>query len=843
MSEQVLGRLSPLLLQAGIIGPLRAAPGRTALAIVAIALGVALGLAIHLINRTAADEVALASRSLFGLADFSVTGTSRGFGEALYPEVARVPGVALVSPVVEVEARLFEQRGTLIVLGIDPFRAFRLLPPLGFGPRGSDGPVMSGRVLFLSPAAARRLGLDEGDSLTLQVGLEPVTFEIGGLLPSTAYPQPVAIGDIADVQWLFDRLGRLNRLDLRLEPGADRSAVRDAIAELLPAGVAVTTPGQETDEALRLSRAYRANLTALALVALFTGAFLVYATQSLSVVRRRRELALLHALGLTDREQIALTLTGGAIVGSLGAVLGVVLGVLVARIGLQTFGTDLGAGYFRGIAPELAVHPGEIVVFFLLGLLVALGGTLRPAIQAANVPAAGALKSGDILPGAERVRHWPGVVLLLFAAGCLLLPPIAGLPLPGYAAIALVLIGAVALMPALTRRLVASLPERGPPPWQVAMAHLRGTAPQITVSIAAVLVSFSLMAAMAIMVASFRGSLADWLDKVLPADVYVRVGYTGESAWLDQPTLAAIRDIPGVARLEANRFQDVLLGNGSGPVTVIARPITERGADDILWLENRADDRIPEGLLPAWVSESAADLYQLAPDETFDLVFDGQTSGFSVRGVWRDYERPAGAIVLDLDTYQSLSGDDRVNTAWVWLEPGASLDEVVQAVRARLPAEGAFDVALPGEIRALSLRIFDRTFAVTYLLEAVAVLIGLIGISSSMSAQVLARRAEFAMLRHVGFTRGQVGTMLGIEGAGLGAVGVAAGLIVGAVVSLILIYVVNRQSFHWSMDVHVPWLALGLLSAALIGAAAITAVVSGRQAMAGETARAVREDW
>jgi putative ABC transport system permease protein len=199
--------------------------------------------------------------------------------------------------------------------------------------------------------------------------------------------------------------------------------------------------------------------------------------------------------------------------------------------------------------------------------------------------------------------------------------------------------------------------------------------------------------------------------------------------------------------------------------------------------------------------------------------------------------------VLDLERYRALTGDERVNTAWLWLEPDTSAEAVVEAVRAHLPADGTYDVALPGEIRALSLRIFDRTFAVTYLLEAVAVLIGLFGISSSMSAQVLARRAEFAMLRHIGFTRSQVGTMLGVEGAALGFVGVTAGLLVGAVVSLILIYVVNRQSFHWSMDLHVPWWALGLLSGALVLAAALTAIVSGRQAMAGEAARAVREDW
>ena len=215
----------------------------------------------------------------------------------------------------------------------------------------------------------------------------------------------------------------------------------------------------------------------------------------------------------------------------------------------------------------------------------------------------------------------------------------------------------------------------------------------------------------------------------------------------------------------------------------------------------------------------------------------------SVRGIWRDYERLNGALVIDLDDYRRLTGDERVNSVWAWLEPGADLDAAIAAVRAVMPSDVQYDVRLPGEIRGLSLRIFDRTFAVTYLLEAVAVLIGLCGISTSMSAQVLARRAEFGMLRHLGFTRGQVAAMLAAEGAALGLVGVIAGLALGWLVSLILIYVVNRQSFHWSMDLYLPWISLAALSIMLIAAAAATAVLSGRRAMSGETAQAVREDW
>jgi putative ABC transport system permease protein len=211
--------------------------------------------------------------------------------------------------------------------------------------------------------------------------------------------------------------------------------------------------------------------------------------------------------------------------------------------------------------------------------------------------------------------------------------------------------------------------------------------------------------------------------------------------------------------------------------------------------------------------------------------------------VWRDYERPGGAIVINRDEFIALTGDRNATTSAIWLSEGVDPDVYGARVRAALQRSGDYEIALPAEIRNRSLALFDRTFAVTYLLEAVAVLIGLFGISASMSSQVLARRGEFGMLRHLGVTRGEIVRMLSFEGAALGGIGVAAGLAVGGVISMVLIFVVNRQSFHWSMDVHVPWLLLASLSAVLLIASAATAAFSGRHAMSDDVVRAVKEDW
>jgi putative ABC transport system permease protein len=831
----------PLVLRATVIGPLLEAPGRVLLSALGIALGVALGFAIHLINGSAADEMSAATRSLFGSADLTVQGPASGFDEQLYPRIARAPGVIVASPVLDVDARVAGRRETLRVQGLDLFQAARLAPDLALPGSGGGFDLFADDAVYLSPSAARHLGLAAGDRLRLQVGIEPVTLTVKGLLPGSAYPQRIAVMDIGTAQWRLNALGRITRVDLRVAPGVDPVRVAEAIAGVLPPGVQVSTPELEAQEAISLSRSYRANLTALALVALFTGAFLVLSTQALAMVRRRRQVALLRALGVTGRGQLAAILAEATVIGALGAALGVALGYALAALAVAFLGADLGAGYFPGLEPRLSVTLAEWVLFFGLGVAVALAGAALPALEAARVAPAQALKAGDEEQPLKRLRgRLAGTVLMGLAALALLFPPVQGLPLAGYFAIAAFLVGAVAWMPAFVRAVFARLPERPAAWYQVATAHLRGTAGQATVAVAGVLVSFSLMVAMAIMTLSFRDSLDAWLGRVLPADLYLRAG-TGDAGYFTPAVQDLVAGTPGVARAEFTRFRDLLLKPDVPAAALIAKPITPETAAKSLWLQTAAPSAT--GLPPAWVSEAAADLYGWQPGSRIQLPLAGTAHAFEVLGVWRDYSRQSGAVVIDLQRYRDLTGDPDAGSASLWLEAGASPDAVAQRLRARLPADASFDLARPAEIRAVSLSIFDRTFAVTYVLEAVAVLIGLFGISAAASARVLARRAEFGMLRHVGMTPRQIGAMLGFEGAALGAAGVAAGLAVGCVIALVLIHVVNRQSFRWSMDLSVPWAVLAVLALTLVAAAALTAVWSGRRAMGDDVVRAVKEDW
>jgi putative ABC transport system permease protein len=278
------------------------------------------------------------------------------------------------------------------------------------------------------------------------------------------------------------------------------------------------------------------------------------------------------------------------------------------------------------------------------------------------------------------------------------------------------------------------------------------------------------------------------------------------------------------------------------PVTLIARDLPVGDGSRVFPGVGARYERRAGDPPPAWVSEAMVELYGWTPGRRIELPLAGAPREFVVAGVWRDYARQHGAVLINRKDYVAFTGDERVNDGSIWLAPGGSLPRTIDALR-RLPGGAQLDIAPPGEIRRASLAIFDRSFAVTYAIEAVAVLVGLFGLSSSLGAIVLARRREFGMLRHLGMTRSAIGAMLAAEGGLLAALGAAAGLATGAAISLVLIHVVDRQSFNWSMDLHTPWTMLASLTVVLVLLAAATAWLSGREAMGAGAVRAVREDW
>jgi putative ABC transport system permease protein len=807
---------------------------RMALSVAGIALGVALGYGVHLVNRAAVSDVAAAVRSLAGEADLEVRGGRAGFAETLYPAIARLPGVAVASPVLELDVGVAGTERTLRVAGIDILRAALLQPQLILEDRYE---LLAPDRVFLSAAAAESLGLAKGDALALVAGSRTVRLQVAGVLSSLRGVS--ALTDVATAQWRFGRLGELNRIDVRLAPGADRQRVSAAIQALLPPGSHVAALETLEEASAYPSRSYRLNLNVLAMVALFTGGFLVFSAQALEVVRRRGEHALLRVLGLKRSQISGLILQEAVLLGAVGAAAGLVLGYALAWLAVRTSGADLGAGMFRGVAPRIEIGAAGAAGYFLAGILVAVLGALLPALDAARTPPARALKAGDEQTLFERIAPlWPGVALLVGGAALAQLGPVNGVPLFGYAAIACLLVGAIALVPRLSSFLFDHLPLPAHPPLRLALGQLRAAPGQAAVSLAAIVASFSLMAAMAIMVASFRQSVDDWLRTVLPAELYFRTTHAGDTGILEPGFEERVRALPQVARADFLRSGRILLDPARPSLVLIARDRAEKAFPV---LDERYERR-PGDPPAVWVSEAVSDLYGLVPGKTLQIPVLGKSYPVVVAGVFRDYARQHGAVLIDRADYIALTGDRTVNDGALWLAPGTTPAAAMEAIRA-LPGGAQLDIAEPGEIRELSLRIFDRSFAVTYAMEAVAVLVGLFGLSSSLGAIVLARRREFGVLRHLGLTRGQIRGMLAAEGGLLALAGAAAGLAAGAAISLVLVYVINRQSFHWSMELHPPYLLLSGFVLVLCVLAVLTAVVSGREAMGMGPVRAVREDW
>ncbi|MBC7436355.1 MAG: ABC transporter permease [Bdellovibrionales bacterium] len=834
-------------------------PWRNLAAVVAVMLGVSLAFSVHLINASALSEFSSAVRSVNGQPDLELRAVRGSFDEAVFRRVATHPQVAYASPVVEATTYAVMANGerrALRVVGIDALVVAAVAPSLMPLP-ATDADrfaIFAPDAVFLNPAAQALLG---NAAFKLQSGLALVPVTVAGR--TSAGGGPLAVMDIGAAQDVFQRVGLLSRIDVRLRAGADHAAFITSLQ--LPPDVTAAEPGDAAQRVSNLSRAYRVNLTVLALVALFTGAFLVFSVLSLSVAKRAQQFALLGVLGLTARQRLQLVLWESLAIGLVGSTAGVALGSVLAALALQLLGGDLGGGYFAGVAPALQWDGWAALIYGALGVAAALVGGWWPARSVQGLPLAQTLKGlGAAHAGARNGR----LSLALMVAGALLAltPPVFGIPLAAYISVALLLVGGItalpwliallydALSPLVARRLLPLL----------AVERARRVRESAAVAVSGVVASLSLAVALTVMVASFRDSVTRWLDVVLPAQLYARTaGAVGSSdtAYFSPEFVQGVARVAGVKRLGGQRTTSLLLDAGRPAVALIARGISDP-AKDFPLVGNAVS--APAGSVAIYVSEAVVDLYGARLGSVFTPMGNafspmGKTAApgaqaattFFVAGIWRDYSRQTGAITIDQRDFARLTGDERVNDLALWLDDGTDEAPVRQAISAlavkQSGSDGLVEFSSAGQIRAISLKIFDRSFAVTYWLQAVAIAIGLFGVAASFSAQVLARRKEFGLLAHLGLTRRQILTVVAGEGAAWTLIGSIAGLLLGMAVSVVLIHVVNPQSFHWTMDLLVPWLRLTLLCAAVVLAGTVTAWLAGRAAARQDAVLAVKEDW
>jgi len=857
-------------------------PGRTLLVVLGVALGVAMVVAIRLASDSALASFGDTVDEVAGRSNLCVSAVADGFDERWFSRIRRTPGVEAAAPVVEVNTlvgtltpgngdagvELGTHRGfdeTLLVLGLDPFSEApfgRLTDLVGADSKagldvGAGLALLSRRnAIAITRAFAERRGLAAGDTLTALASGAPVRLDIVAVLTGEGLQHAmggnVAIADIATVQECFGRIGRLDRVDLIVTPGA-RERVSAALAAELPADARPERPQARTRQVENMVSAFGLNLTALSFIAVFVGMFLVLNAVALAVVRQRRDIGVLRALGLTRAGVVAVFVFEGCVLGALGAAAGCALGVLVANVALHQVGRTLSALYLVEQVSRLHLSARTLAMGLALGLGSAVISALGPALEAASTPA------GVTLREAARIeeRHPPYARLAL--AGCVVLlaagATVAGSlwarwPGGGFLAAFFIVAGFSLLAPAWTlgvERLASLAARRFGVAATLGARALRENAARASVVVAALMVSVGLLVSLTVMVRSFRKTVDTWVTQTLRGDLYVEpVGHHASLRATSLPAelVAGARRLPGVAAVDTYRASSLTLSGRLAQVVGIEFEVQRRfgrlqfvGGEDASSVLGRA---LSAGGVV--VTESFSQHFQKRAGDMLALPCAQGVVPVRIEGVFYDYSVDAGAVLMDRARYAQLFHDDRTESLALYLEPGASVADTRAAFLA-LAGPGRLLYASPNaDLRRRVLAVFDETFRITWVLQAIALFVSVLGVVSTLTALVLQRRHELAILRASGADKAQVRTLVLVESGLLGAAGAALGAVAGLVLALLLVHVINRQFFGWTIrltlepDVFVQALLLMTAAATLAG------LIPARLAVHGATATALRTE-
>jgi putative ABC transport system permease protein len=840
-----------------ISGRWREQPGRLLLSLFAVALGVALGLAIHLVNRSALSEFSDAIALVNGQAQRQVTAVTGAFNDAVFDSVVQLSGLSAASPVIEASADISGLK--LKLIGLDLFKAVHVTPELVIVSDTllkQEGDNLSGfqsDQAYLSAAALNSIKKKVGDKVTIAVGAVKHEFAIAGRLSQVPAGQVIATTDIGTLQWRFAKagpewLGKISRIDLKLDDTQDKQLTDTALEKLLTAEskkhslqLRVDTPQAATQRMSNVSRAYRVNLAVLGTVALVVGGFLVFSTMALMAQRQIADAAVLSLLGLSSARIQRFMLAQGLAIGVLGSLTGIGLGLLMAQSFLTLLGGDLGGGYFNGSAPRLNFSISDLALFGLMGIGISVAAAwpaARQLVRSTQNPTT--VLSGMYLmnqTGQTKTVSFRSKALviglcLLGAIICLALPPILDLPLGGFCAMGLLLIAGVAVVPWLTQsgaNLLLNRFSKGlwkSPAFWLGTQRLGRYPHTVSTALAGIVASVALASAMAIMVHSFRDSVDSWLSNILPADLYIR-----SSAKLQTAEQQTIRAMPGIARADFLRAMEITMRNDLPKVALVGRSFSSKNINEMLPLIGTSSVPLgPESAnaIQVYGSEAMVDLYGWKQGTTIAPPLGGQN--WFIAGIWRDYGRQHGAIALSLEDFAKITGQASASDIAVWLAPGATSEAVIQTIKT-MPDLAQAEARSSEAIRAISLKIFDRSFALTYVIEAIAILVAIFGVASTYAGEALSRKREFGTLAHLGAKPALVAKQIAFEALLAITLAVAWGAIIGIGLAWILVRRINPQSFHWSMDFAFPVTLLLFSAASLIALGVASALLAYRTSL------------
>jgi putative ABC transport system permease protein len=831
-------------------------------------LGIALGVAVFVAIRTANVDVLRsfedAVLTVAGRATLQVSGGDMGLDERVIVMLRRQPGVLAASPVLQQSTRVTAgpHRGRpLVILGLDLLEAadhksFRLRTESGAEP--TVDPLLEPNAVFIGARLAADWSLSPGSPLEVLVGTRTHRLVVRGVVESstgarTAW-EHLAIMDIAAAQALFGSVGRLDRIDLVTDPARSVEEIAKAVAPLLPPPLTVRRPDHRNEQVERMVRAFQLNLATLSGVGLLVGLLLVYNTVAYSVVRHRREIGILRSLGLSRAGVGVLFLGEAAVMGLAGGMAGSIFGLLLARRLVAFLSRTVSDLYVSvSVTPDglTSITPSLLLEGGLFGLVVAMLGALAPSTDAGRTAPARALAPGEY-EEAQALRAaplaWFGGICLVLAWLLALPGPVAGLPVFGYASAFCLLLSLAAVAPLLVSWLGAfatggsSAERRGIGALGLLAAEQMARSPgRNAVTVSALMVGISIMLGVGIMVHSFRQTVEAWINQVVMADLVVAPpdwldgegsGMQANRMPLAWAKLAAA--VPGVIAVDP--YRDLTVEIGGQPVSLVSRELLVHAVHSrYLFMKGGSAELLARAVAERGIimSEVLAGRLGLKAGDELTIPTPSGDRSFPVVGVFYDYATDGGKLVMDRSLYRTLWDDDATTVIAVYVAPGADAGLVRQRLDEVMARVGQVVTISNAEIKREILAIFDRTFRVTYALELIAVVIALLGIVNTLLTSVLERQREMATLRAIGAGTGQIRGLVLWEGLYLGALGACLGVLGGMALSFLLIHVINKQSFGWTIHFQFPaWLvvqAVALAVGAALAASYLPAVWAARQ--------------
>ena len=835
-------------------------PLQSLLMLLGISLGVAVAVSVDIANASAARAFDLSIEAVAGRSTHYISGGPSGVPEELYAQLRRagldLPMAPILSQLVS-SPDLGEQ--PLQLLGIDPFAEspFRSYLFNQEEDAGSDqmGAFFSvpGAILISTDLAAEH-GLSPGAHIQLNINGQAHQALVAGLIePSDSLSrralQNIVLADISTVQELSGHFGKLERIDLIL-PTEDEGVILNKLESYLSEGMVIQPAEGRSQAVEQLTSAFSTNLAALSMLGLVVGLFLIYNTMTFSVVQRRQSFGTLRALGVSGREIFILVLSEALLIGLLGSILGIGLGVLFGRAAVAMVSQTINDVFFARTVREVSLPIASLLKGGLLGLIATIVAALLPAWEAAKSPPRRTLSRSQLEFSVNRLLNRAALFGLLMAGVSALLLLIAKLNLLGsFVAIFGLTIGLALTTPWITQQAMplaahvfAALIG---PLGRMAPREVATSASRSSPAIAALMVAVAVSIGASLMVSSFRASVIDWLEVILKNDIYVSVA----GASLAEPMVAIRPEVlervqtwPGVENAFSLRIVEV--DSPYGPITVSANNNPNDGEEQVYIAAQGSGNEVWEAVKNGAVmlSEPLANRLDLGVGDLITLHTNRGPGNFPIVAIFADYSSSRGNVTMWLDNYRALWRDQEVSAFSISVEEGLNVDALVTDLQKQLKQLQFLQIRSNQALRSDSLEVFDRSFLITSALQLITTVVAFVGILSAMLSLQMEKQRQMGILKAIGMSGRQLWTLTLLETGLIGAMAGILALPTGYIVAQILLRLINRLSFGWTLQMHLraePFVQALIIA---IGAAMLAGLYPAFRATRRGAADAIRFD-